>query len=84
MGGEPFPAISMLMGIMPKPEKRPAKHTQIKRMCHTSFSDLGDLHYIVRPGQGTDLRFCLEGDGADRFRKSGTVGLGWARGWWIS
>lgn len=63
VGKTPFPVISMPIRIMQKPEKNPAKQTQIERMYHVPLTGLGDLHCLLREQTSFDLDkvidFCL-------------------------
>ncbi|KAF9648854.1 hypothetical protein BDM02DRAFT_3235344 [Thelephora ganbajun] len=54
-GRVPFPVISMPIRIAPKPEKGPAKQTQIERMYRASLAGLGDLHFLLREQTSFDL-----------------------------
>lgn len=54
-GKEPFPVISMPIRITPKPEKSPAKQTQIERMYRASLPGFGDLHCLLREQTSFDL-----------------------------
>ena len=54
-GKEPFPVISMPIRIAPRPEKSPAKQTQIERMYRFSLPDLDDLCCLLREQTSFDL-----------------------------
>lgn len=54
-GKGPFPVISMPIRITPKPEKSPAKQTQIERTYRVSLSGLGDLYCLLREQTSFDL-----------------------------
>ena len=54
-GKEPFPVISIPIRITPKPEKNPAKQTQIERTYRVSLGGLGDLHCLLREQTSFDL-----------------------------
>ena len=54
-GKTPFPVISMPIRITPKPDKNPAKQTQIERMYCASSPSLSDLHFLLREQTSFDL-----------------------------
>jgi len=54
-GKSPLPVISMPVRIIAKPEKSPAKQTQIERMYRASLAGLGDLHFLLREQTSFDL-----------------------------
>ena len=54
-GKTPLPVISMPVRIVAKPEKSPAKQTQIERMYRASLAGLGDLHFLLREQTSFDL-----------------------------
>ena len=54
-GKIPFPVISMPIKITPKPEKNPAKQTQIERVYRVPLAGHDDLHYLLREQTSFDL-----------------------------
>jgi len=54
-GKEPFPVLSMPIRITPKPEKSPAKQTQIERTYRASLTGLGDMRCLLREQTSFDL-----------------------------
>jgi hypothetical protein len=54
-GKTPFPVISMPIRITGKPDKTPAKQTQIERIYCTSLTGLGELCFLLREQTSFDL-----------------------------
>jgi hypothetical protein len=59
-GKAPFPVISMPIRITAKPDKTPAKQTQIERIYCTSLIGLGDLRFLLREQTSFDLDKVIE------------------------